>query len=846
MAGKGGRSGLTIGWGVLGLALASLPLFSCQQAELPKPWVLTAPPNPLLPSDPLWSKQPHRDRPRAVCVTPDRTKAYVMLSGVDDAPGTDVAVVDLLHRKVLRRIALPKTPYGCAIDPGGHWLVVTLRYADHASVIDIRQDEEVERIPVPFYTESALFTADGKRLYLANRWKDSVLWWNLQAGSAFAVASTNYQGIAKEDAMGTPVSDNPGPMALSSDGKRLFVGSVAGCTIAVLNAQTGQLVDADANPATTTVGAPKGISHLDFKSPVGGLAIHGKHLFVADMGRGLGAQPTEGIDIDDDGKPGDGTANQAFQDQQNEIGVVDTKLLQEIHRYTSDTIAYQDFRDVDPEWPEKGMALPVADQWSPEVVQALPPKSTWIVAGALPEAMAVQDDELWVAYAGSNEVQGFQIGGDGSLQALQLAPDLYRTGFNPKALAAIGPKLLLTVDRLAEGLSFVDVSKPPAQATSHLTVGDVQAGAFPSTDMEIGEAINEMTAPFTIDGDQTCVQCHRDNGAIARPFVMPLQSSRAWSLRHVMAQRGLYDTRPWFFESAMDETNFFPVLNEFARRENFCCEQLNMMIWAKYPKVNDCLKEPTAPGCNHVLHCNEDPPPECKNTRYAQVPQLKRSEFIKAAAKKLLGRDQSFGDALYKEELSGARKPIPLDFEGITRAIGLFMLGTPRLLPNPNLAMDLPTARRGKALFQMTDTGCNSCHPLPLTTTATLPVPFSPFGMPVRFPPVVTPERRPDGSDAMLVINTFLSTFPDTVQTAAGLHMGATPLRGLWDRPQTRFYHDGRARSLRGALATPGHTALRQGEFGHNERDGVRDTHGGTSHLDKYQLQDLVNYLLTL
>jgi DNA-binding beta-propeller fold protein YncE len=821
-------------------------LSACQDETLPEAHVLTADPNPLRPSDPLWSKQPHRDRPRAVCVTPDQRKAYVMLSGIDDAPGTDISVIDLKTRKVSKRLSLPKTPWGCAIDPSGRWLVVTLRYADRASVIDTAADKEVARVQVPYYTETALFSQDGKRLFLANRWKDSVLWWDVETSGDFSVRKTSYAGIAPEDPMGTPVSDNPAPMALSSDGKRLFVGSVAGCTIAVIDATSGELIDADANPATTTVGAPKGISHLDFKSPVGGLAVHGQHLFIADMGRGLGAQPTEGIDIDDDGKPGDSTANQAFQDQQNEIGVVDTQTLQEVARYTSDTIAYQDFRDVDPEWPQKGMMLPVADQWSADVVNSLPPKDTWIVAGALPEAMAVLGDQLWVAYAGSNEVQGFQIAAGGKLTALQKAGGLYPTAYNPKALAAIGPKMLLSVDRLAEGVSFVDTAKPPADAVSHLTVGDVKAGAFPSTDMEIGEAINEMTAPFTIDGDQTCVQCHRDNGSTARPFVMPLQNSRAWSLRNVMAQRGLYDTRPWFFESAMDETNFFPVLNEFARRENFCCEQLNMMIWAKYPKVTECQKAPQTPGCNHVLNCNEDPPPECKNTRYAQVPQLKRSEFIKAAAKKLLGRDQTFGDALYNEDLLGNRKAIALDFEGMTRAIGLFMLGTPRLLPNPNNALDLPTARRGKALYQMSDTGCNGCHPLPLTTTATLPVPFSPFGMPVRFPPVITPERRPDGSDAMLVINTFISTFPDTVQTAAGLHVGSTPLRGLWDRPQTRFYHDGRARSLRGALATPGHAALRPGEVGHNERDGVRDTHGGTSHLDKYQLEDLKNFLLTL
>ena len=92
----------------------------------------------------------------------------------------------------------------------------------------------------------------------------------------------------------------------------------------------------------------------------------------------------------------------------------------------------------------------------------------------------------------------------------------------------------------------------------------------------------------------------------------------------------------------------------------------------------------------------------------------------------------------------------------------------------------------------------------------------------------------------------FLGTFPLTVQGPAGVHFGSTPLRGLWDRPETRLYHDGRARSLREALATPGHPALGPGERGHNERDGVLDTHGGTSQLSRWQLEDLLSFLRSL
>lgn len=828
------------------LALAGLASACSPRREADAIATLVPDPNPIGPSDPLFSPTPHRERPRAMCASKDGAKAWVMLGGTEDDPGDSIAVVDLASERVTSRVLLAPSPWDCALDPSSRYLVVLLRTSDHAIVLDARTDEEVARVAVPYYTEHAAFRPDGKRVYLANRWKDSVLWWDVDLDGGFDVRATSYDGALMDDDMGTPVTDNPTTMAFSSDGARLFVGSATGCSISVLDGATGALVDADGDPATTTVGAPKGVSFIDLHSPVGGLAVSGRHLFVADMGKGLGAQPALGLDLDEDGHPGDGTANQSFQDSQNEIGVFDTDTLEELHRYTSDTICCMDFRDVDPEHPEKGRGLPDADKWEPDVVSYLPPRSRWIVAGALPEAMAVQGDTLWVAFSASNEVQGFAIGADGALSPLEKAGGLFRTGYNPKAIAVAGSRVV-TVDRLGESLTLFDPAVDrPGSGEQHVVVGDVAAGPFPQTDAELGEGINEMTAAFTIDGDQACVQCHRDNGSIARPFVMPLQSSRAWSLRNVMAQRGLYDTRPWFFESAMDETNFFPVLNEFARKENFCCEGSDPFVWGKYPKVEDCVASPGLAGCHHVLHCDDDPPPECATRPYARTPFLRRSAFIKDAAKRLFGRDTTFGDALYATQPDGTRTPLDIDFDGMTRAVGLFMLRTPRLLPNPNRAMHQPTARRGEALFTQPGTGCASCHPLPRTTTATLPTAFSPFGMPVRFPPVISPERRPDGTDAMLVTQIFIDTFPQTVQGPEGLHIGSTPLRGLWDRPRTRLYHDGRARSLREALATPGHPALLPGEIGRNERDGVFDTHGGTSQLDPYQLQDLINYLLTL
>lgn len=813
--------------------------------EVPEPITTLSPdPNPMGPDDPLFSPQPHRDRPRAICVAPGGAKAWVMMGGTEDDPGGAIAVVDLAAMRVLRRVAMPPSPWDCALDPSGRFLVVLLRYSDHAIVLDTSTDAEIARVAVPWYTEHAVFRPDGRRVYLANRWKDAVLWWDVDLDAGFAVSARSYDGDLLEDPMGTPVGENPSSIVLSGDGERIFVGSAVSGDVTVLDARTGALVDVDDDASTTTVGAPDGVSHLELRSPVGALAASGDLLFLADVGPGAGAEPTRGRDLDGDGAPGDGTANVMFQDLQNEIAVLDARSLRELHRYTSDSICCRDFRDVDPDRPSRGLLLPAPDTWEPDVLDHLPPTSAWIVAGALPQALAISGDRLWAAFAGSNEVQSFAIGAGGALAPEQTAGGLYRTGLNPQAIALAGGRVV-TVDRLAESLTVFEEDAPPGSERA-LVVGDVSGGPFPSTDAEIGEGINEMTAAFTIDGDQTCVHCHRENGAIARPIMMPLQRDRLWGARNVMAQRGLYDTRPWFVESAMDETNFFPVLNEFARKENFCCEALDPTVWSRYPAVGACAANPALDGCRHVLHCEEDPPPECAARPYANTPFLVRAEFMRDAARRLFGRDETFGDALYSEEFDGGRAPIALDFNGVTRAIGLFMLRTPRLLPNPNRALALPSARRGAEIFANPETGCSSCHPLPRTTTASRPTRFSPLGMPVRFPPVISPSRAPDHSDASLVVDGFRATFPETEQGPEGLHLGAVALRGMWDRPGTRFFHDGRARSLREALATPGHAALRPGEQGFNERDGTFDTHGATSQLDRWQLEDLISFLHSL
>jgi DNA-binding beta-propeller fold protein YncE len=780
-------------------------------------------PNPFTPEQPLWSAQPHRDHPYSLALSADGARLYVTLQGVEDEPGREVAVVDTDTLEPLGRIEVGQSPSGIELHPGGRFLVVANRFSNYASVIDTERDEVALEVEVPFYTTELVFAPDGRTAWLTNRWKDSVLRWDLDVGDTFRVTGTSYDGLPLDGPMGIEVGQNPRDLAISPDGARLYVAGLTGESVS--------LVD---------TASEREVTRFDLASPPADVAARGDAVFVSNIGRGTGDLPDRGNDGDEDGTPGDGTANVVFQDPQAQITVLDGGSLQVRHDYTSDTTCCRDFRDVDPDAPDRGLLLPAPDTWPPERAAFLPPRDTWIVGGALPEQMAVAGDTLWVAYSASNQVQAFSIAADG---ALSPGPR-FATGMNPYDLV-VSPdgRRVYVAERLGEHVAVLDAAAGPG-AERRIAVGDVAGGEFPATDAELGEAFNFVTAPFTIDGDQACVECHREGGNLQRHHTMPLQQDRVWGTRMIQAYRGAMDTRPWFLETAMDETNFFPVINEFNRRENFCCELADPLVWSRYPSVEACVASPATAGCHHVLHCADDPPPECAARPYGS-PYLTRNEAFLAASRELFGRDTTFGDALYLEGAGGERAGVPLNFDGITRALGLFLLVRPRLLPNPNAALDQPAAARGRLLYESTDTGCALCHPLPVTTVATAPR-FDPSGIPIQLPAVITPRENPEtGLSADDATPGFLQTFPSVVQGPEGIRFGVPALRGLWDRA-TRFYHDGRARSLREALATPGHPALRPGETGFNETRGVVDTHGGTSQLTPAELDDLVRFLLTL
>lgn len=817
---------------LLRVAPLALAIVGCEPASgtIP-PRELRPVADPLADTDPLITAQPHRDRPSAIVLDEERGVLWVALQGTESEPGREVLALDGATLAEVARVEVGPFPTALAIHPGGRFLVVLNRFARFASVIDLERRVVVQEIAAPYYCEDVAFSGDGTRAFVANRWRDAVLRWDVSLEAdrlRVRVDDDGTSSIAPEGLLRTV--PNPRRVRVSRDG-RLLVTSETALVLVAHDADTGRELARHAPNA-----------------PVIDVVEAGEHLVVLHTGQGTGHPPAEGLDGDADGSPGDGTANVVFQDLQNEIDVLSASDLRLEHRYTSDTIAFRDYRDVDPAHPEAGLELPAPDTWPPERAAYVPPRSSWIVGGAMPERIvpfrrSSGTPALAVVFGGTSQVQTFDLdAASGALTPRERGEGLYATGMGAIDAVVVG-RTLVVVDRLGESLTQLDLDAPGERVGTHV-VGDVTGGAFPATDAELGEAFNTLTALFTVDGDQTCVHCHRDGSPIGKAVSMPLLVDPANGTRLVMSYRGASDTRPWFFEAGMDESNFFPVINELARRENFCCEQTDMRVWGSIPTRDACDADLSLQGCSHRLHCLDDPPPACATRAYGS-PYLLRDQHFRAAALRVFGRDTTFGDALYTEHLRDdglvERRPLGLGFEGVTRSLGVFLRTRSRLLPNPNAAAPSGDARRGALIYASSRAGCTTCHPLPTTATTT----DTPVLGPIAMGFVVSPLRHPrTGADVDRITAGFLGTFPRARQDEAGLRIGVTSLRGAWDR--ARFLHHGAAHSLREVLATPRHPGLRAGEIGRNERDGFPSTHGGTSHLDPSELAALEAFVETL
>lgn len=634
---------------------------------------------------------------------------------------------------------------------------------------------------------------------------------------------------------GIPVGDAPRDMAISPGGDTMFVANTGTLDIAVVDLRTmlevrrittrspvNDLMLIDGKLIAATLGVGSGHpAHRDAARESTDPANRGADLTIhrdPDSGAVLPLDQQTPLGPFDDV---DGTAQEGFRDVSNDIVVLEPSaedvgayaISDAFTRYTSDTF--------------ESLAGDAKGDVPAELMR---------VAGAFPEQMAVAGDRLYVTMTGTNQVQEWRWSADAPPADRMTPVAVHATGLGPSGIAVAGGSLIVA-DHLGDSLTWIDRS---TGATHTVALSD-SAPAYPATDVERGE-LAVRTSLLSADGDTSCVHCHyRDSGDGRKWSVTPVSGQsrdgrlRSGGSRQVPDIRALVHDVPFNVEGILSIDEALATISEQAPLAEFA----RAIPAGDYTDIR--ASDERAAAFRPSAATSTSPlgtPWSHPTVRLVDLAE-RREAFFRATTKQLMGTELGIRD--------------------LQRVVGAFQAGEARLLPNPEDPDD-PMIQRGRELFESPEVGCSACHPAPGFADKQL----------VRnanraFGPLVTPAPRdtahtllgPDWVDARKGYRrAWDPDDPGRVEQREG-HFTTPGLRGLWSRPP-RMLHHGGAITLRETLCTPGHPALapieheraqapRRGwERGMNERDGVPDTHGATSHLSVWDIECLRRYLLSI
>ena len=687
-----------------------------------------------------------------------------------------------------------------------------------------------------------------------------------------------------EGGPGIPVGNafsHPKDLVLSPDGRHLFVGNTGTMDVSVIDIEAehevGGILIQNVASHVTIVPDPQGNRDL---------------LIALTMGAGFGApnaRDPHGAETWDRDHPEaqftilrdpvttdpypmsqqavmgpfdaiDGTWNFKMRDIQNDVVAVDLSRLDIPAWWPGMELDYllkANVYESHPEWVR--YTSDTVEATTGDIKGDIPPELQR-VHGAFAEWAAVVGDRMYVTMAGTFEVVEWKIQPDASDPSEKLVPQrVFETGLRPVGIVAgrrdtVSAEKLFVANQLGETISIIDLATGKSE---EFVVGDLTAPAL-ATDAERGELIVH-TSVFTSDGDTSCLHCHyRDTG-----------DGRAWGAAETVGQdhtghlthggtlgipqmRNVFAIQPYYFEGThhLSEGQGADV-TEPASSIDF-----DRAIWA-----------------GDFTHIQSNVPKEERRLMHEELKERvevrklgdqwydleeRREAFFRQQTKKHMGQEYGMRDMF--------------------RFVGSWLGNTTHLLPNPYDAQN-PSVVRGEMLFNDSSVMCSVCHTEPEFTNKELALTNNDR----RALPQLTTVTRRDASYTLASVRAVdyangLPAYeqePDDrgrVETVEG-SFTTMQLRGIFDRPPV-FLHHARARSLREVLCTPGHPALRryrypvlQGdevvrqdrrEIGFNEttartlegplnpEDQIFDTHGGTSQLTPRQLEDLMNFMLSI
>ncbi len=761
----------------------------------PDPGTRINPNNPVVKSgNQFWPfvKQPFRSEPRALALTDDGSKLYVSLPGREGYPDWRVAVVDTSKRRVLKWIDLRPAghrrgtrPIGIRVAPLNPtiyprpYVVVLNMYGNFASVIDTADDTVIGEFETGFYGEKVIFNQDGTRMYITDRFKDQVRAFEVAPGPFFSEIAQIPTGATDLERA------NPRDLALSEDGRTLYVANTLGHTVAVIDV---------ANDANTLVKVmPVGGLSTDIKVAGRWGIVCGQgtntELNERESGHGL---PTRrnGIAIKNNGEPlgytpvmTDATKATTFDDIGSELNVFDTATNLFTYRYVDRE------RDIS-QLVTPGQFVDLGDH---EPAQE-------IIRGSGPEQMVVKGNLLFVTMAHSEKVEAFRINQNPASPSGVLTPlgIEFTGGITPQGVeASPDGRTIYVANFQTEDVSFLRVDP----AGKLIRDGYLPVGVTPSTPDPTkggnGQGLFAtaeeqglrwfFSSAYSDDGQKSCGFCHWDGR----------QDGCQWNVA----------------ANAVGGVKVCPQNKDISDNWPEWYEGLN----------NDFMAYASA--CNGEVLLGERAPTPL-------FPQANAFDRFRAREEYVLRKTEENSAAIGRPDLNGKARKV--GYYDMAYLQILWSQNEVRRLPNPltqfpDQAESVMIAR-GKDLFtrkvSQGGSGCADCHHNGnRMTNGVLDDTFQDFNI---HEPGVVSESTVDGDGPFFRPETdyFFIKFgpPQDVGTPQNLSSRNTKhLRTFWDAVP-RYLHYGFAHTVREVLLPPDSPLLGPNERGFNFRT-VRTDH---------------------